>query len=538
LALAYVFQNTLGALQCVLVYFIGRALCGRFAGLFAALFCACYGMFIFYDNLLIYTSVALLMNSLFFLFVLRISGKMASARDLLLAGMLLGLCVGVQAGVAAFGLMALLWISWKGGENLFLKLKLSLSFFCGLGLIIAALAWMNYASDRNPAVISRNTGFNFYLGNNGQATGSYYTPDLFTANQEALYNEARGSADMRSGKTLSPGEVSRYWFGESAGFIVREPLKYARLLWRKAALTFSARELSCDPEYKFASAIPPVSWRFAGDLSLIMPLALIGFFLAPGLGKKVRLLYLAVLGFALNTIVFFVISKNRVMMVPYLCVFAGISLYYFRAWVKSRNYLKPLVFVAAFGILYFFFHSFSAYADRLPAGPNSASEHFRQGLECVEKADYDCALRQFNSALQSDPKNPRIMFSLGTVYYELGDYEKAEEQFANALKKSPFYSDAYYNLGYMYNRLGRYADAAAVLNKGLGYIQDDAGLYFELACAYQGLGEFAKAKSGLISALGMVRRWQPEKRSAIESKLKEIEDASGSDIPGGADGLR
>jgi len=537
-ALAYAFQNILGALQCVLIYFIGRALCSRLAGLFAALFFSCYGMSVFYDNLLIYTCAALFLNSLFFLFVLSIFRRDARPRRLFMAGIFLGVCTAMQAGAAVFGLMALLWVSWTRGNGLSSRLRLCLSSICGFVLIISAVTGMNYASDKAPVILSRNAGFNFYLGNNPQATGSYYTPALFTPNQEALYNEAKGMAQMRNGRQLSPGEVSRYWAGESLGFIFREPLNYLRLLGRKAVLTFSPKEAPCDPEYKFAAGIFPISGRFTGGIGIVIPLALIGVFLARRLGKELVLLYLAVLGFALNTTLFFVISKNRIMMVPFLAVFAGISLHYLRGWLVDKRYLKAAILAGVAVILYFSLRYFCPEGNNTSVVTNTVAGYFHNGVVCVKNADYGCALREFNSALQLDPGNPRIMFSLGTVYYELRDYKKAEEEFKRALEAAPFYADAYYNLGYMYNRLGRYKDAVAVLDEGLGYMQDDPGLYFELACAYDGLREFGQAKTVLVSALAKIRRWQPEKKSAIELKLKEIEDASAGNIPGGADGSR
>jgi tetratricopeptide (TPR) repeat protein len=537
LALVYIFQNILGALQCVLVYLIGRALCGRFAGFLAALFCAFYGILVFYDNLLIYTSAALFLNSLFFLFVLRIFKDDLRPWRLFIAGILLGVCTAMQAGVAVFGLMALLWISWNRGNDLPHRFRMCLFSVCGFALVITVLAGVNYASDKNMVILSRNTGFNFYLGNNPQATGSYYTPALFTPNQEALYNEARGAAEMDRGGPLSASEVSGYWFAKSFGFIIGEPLSYIRLIGRKIALTFFSRDTPCDTEYSFSSGIFPLSWRFTRVLGFIIPLVLMGFFLARGLGKKVILLYLAVLGFAINTVAFFVISKNRIMMFPFLAVFAGISLYRLWVWLKGREYLKSLIFIMVFAVLYFYCGHFISFGNNLSLKTSAALKHFQNGLDCIEKADYDCALRELNSARDSDPHNPRIMFSLGTVYYELRNYEKAQEQFMRALEATPFYTNAYYNLGYMYNRLGRYQEAIAVLKKGLSYIRGDAGLYYELACAYEGLGELAQAKSSLVSALATVRRWQPE-RVIIETKLKEIENGQGGDISGGADGGR
>ena len=64
--LVYLFQFILGAVNCVLVYFIGKQLFNRIVGFTAGLMCAWYGIFIFHEGLLIYTSLSLFFNSLLF----------------------------------------------------------------------------------------------------------------------------------------------------------------------------------------------------------------------------------------------------------------------------------------------------------------------------------------------------------------------------------------------------------------------------------------------------------------------------------------
>jgi len=523
LALAYMAQNILGALNCVLVYFIGR-LCGsRIAGFAAGLLCVFYGLFVFYDNLLIYTSPAIFLNSLFFLFILLL-GKNGSLRLFFWGGLFLGICVSLQGGILVFGFLGLFWALSGATPGLPGRLKMFFSFCAGFLLVAALLTGMNFASDGKPAFFSRNAGFNFYLGNNPESAGSYYLPKHFTPNQESLYREARGEAGLYEGKDPSVFEVCSYWLGKSWSFISKSPCKYGRLLLKKILFTFSPEENICDPEYKIVSGGGGMPGGQMSDLALIMPLALAGLFFAPGSRLK-TLLCLAVVGFSLNTVIFFVISKNRIMMVPFLSVFSGLAVCVFWEGLKQKKYFKPAVIALLCALALLFSRHLALRNASASSQEASFRGHFLSGVNFAKDKDYDGALKELNSALNLHPENPRVLFSLAAVYYELGEYEKAERLFKRVLEEAPFYPDAYYNLGYMYNRSGRWDDALDILRQGLRYVPDDPGLYLEMAYAYEKSGDSEMSGKMLIEAQNKVRKWQRREKDFIESRLRGAERA-------------
>lgn len=70
-------------------------------------------------------------------------------------------------------------------------------------------------------------------------------------------------------------------------------------------------------------------------------------------------------------------------------------------------------------------------------------------------------------ALEKEPDNKQLYFSLGVVYDNLGDQEKAVKAYENAIAVDPEYFDAVYNLGAMY------FNQAVEMNNKANDIQDN-----------------------------------------------------------------
>src|SRR6266550_34046 len=74
----------------------------------------------------------------------------------------------------------------------------------------------------------------------------------------------------------------------------------------------------------------------------------------------------------------------------------------------------------------------------------SGSKHLSNGDKAELKTDrkkaldeYDKALKDFQKAVQLDPKNHRAFNGLGYAYRKTGDYNKALENYGTALQISP-----------------------------------------------------------------------------------------------------
>jgi tetratricopeptide (TPR) repeat protein len=136
----------------------------------------------------------------------------------------------------------------------------------------------------------------------------------------------------------------------------------------------------------------------------------------------------------------------------------------------SRTAPLALAFVAATSIGLFAVHkdsSASSSPDTTSAGAfDSGVKHLNDGDKAGQKADqkkaldeYGKALKDFQKAVQLDPKNHRAFNGLGYAYRKTGDYNKALDSYSTALQISPNFPDAIEYRGEAYLGLNRTEDA-------------------------------------------------------------------------------
>jgi hypothetical protein len=108
----------------------------------------------------------------------------------------------------------------------------------------------------------------------------------------------------------------------------------------------------------------------------------------------------------------------------------------------------------------------SAQAGAAGAASNDAKEAFRRGEAAYSAGNYEVAIREWNTAYQSDPR-PRIQFNLSQAYERLGHLEdaiRALETFLNSGDPDdPTYSDANARLVALRQRL---SSTGVVVNGG------------------------------------------------------------------------
>ncbi|MBM3244797.1 MAG: hypothetical protein FJZ15_03295, partial [Candidatus Omnitrophica bacterium] len=141
-------QFVLGSINCVLVYLIGRLMFNRAVGLIAGLLCAFYGLFIFYDALLTYTTLSIFLNLILFLLFFLVRGRPAKGNFFWL-GLYSGICAITQGSVLIFSIAAafLILVFNKTGLK---KFCLSFGFFIiGLGIIIGGVTLRNYFVEKD-----------------------------------------------------------------------------------------------------------------------------------------------------------------------------------------------------------------------------------------------------------------------------------------------------------------------------------------------------------------------------------------------------
>ena len=153
----------------------------------------------------------------------------------------------------------------------------------------------------------------------------------------------------------------------------------------------------------------------------------------------------------------------------------------------------------------------------------SYDEHMKLGAIYESKGEYELALREFESALAIDKKEPGARFAMGNVRLKMKEYEKAEEEFLKSIEANPS-SDAYNNLSWVYIEQGRTDEARKFADKAVTAAQPEKGyIYLDtLGVALMNAGEYEEAEERFMKAADSVIGKNREAYLAIYGHLAEL----------------
>ena len=497
-------QAVIGALVCVLICLLGYRVFGAGVGLGAGFAAALYGPLIYFGGELLPTLLACCLN-LLVLWVLM-------AGRYLLAGILLGLSALAVANILLFVPVLLGWVlafgrgptplaplpTRKGGTasassfRAGSRLTAAALLLLGCALVIAPVAYRNWAVGGDLVLISHNAGINFYIGNNAD----YEQTTRIRPGRD--WAELVEMPERRAG-IEQPSAKSRYFFGQSWQYITSEPLDFTGLLAYKGYLFLRGDEIPRNRDLYFArndsSLLSILLWKkgLAFPFGLVVPLALVGLFavLRSSDPSEGRLLALFVACYALSVVLFFVTGRYRLPAVPVLLLFAacGVRFLWHRPW-------PALVAVA--GLLVFCNVATGA-MDR----EGNAHEHYYLGYAYEERDMPAHAARHYRRAIVRDSTFAEPLLALAALHGEAERYGKAIDLYRRYLKTQPNDADVRFLLGHTALLARRY-DAAAVA-------------YSEVAAARP---NWAAAHGGLGYALLMAD--QPQRAAASYRRTLEL----------------
>lgn len=77
----------------------------------------------------------------------------------------------------------------------------------------------------------------------------------------------------------------------------------------------------------------------------------------------------------------------------------------------------------------------------------------QQGLDALQRNDYQAAATAFQQAQQLDPADVEVAGNLGYANFKLGQLKRAEHQLVYAVSLAPGRSSSWYNLGQVYGAM-------------------------------------------------------------------------------------
>lgn len=325
-----IFQIFLDCGSYFLVYLIAKHIFNQTVGIIAVGLCILYGIFMVYetailtvvlDTFLLLLSVLLLLKSI----------EKDSIKWYFITGIVIGLSALSRATAILVLPFLLLWVLIVLG----LKKRFFIAIFfiiLGILLTISPVTIRNYIYSGKFILLTTTGPQTFWAGNNEDSEGIYCIPPYADALK---------------------GDDDSFWMKDTVRFIKEKPHKYLWLLSKKFSLFWSGYEIpDNDIVYSRFEKYAPLL-KIMLQFGFMASLGIIGIFLSlMRLNRQVILLFLIIIGYTSAILLFFVMARFRVPIVPYLAIFAAYTIYYWVQNIQRKKYIPVIASSTIFCLIY------------------------------------------------------------------------------------------------------------------------------------------------------------------------------------------
>jgi len=330
-------QAVLGAATCGLIFGAGYLLFGPLAAAVAGVLSACFGLFMYYETLLMPNGLILALHVAALLALCSVA-RWPTVWRCVVSGVLIGLSA-ISHGTGLLLLpVVMLWF-WLGSapgtkEQRIVRGALILG---AAVLTIAPVTVRNYVVGGDLVLLTSNGGLNLYIGNNPEATGSFIK---YRFPYPGAHIEHHIAGFERSASQPSPSQVSRALTQRALQFMFNHPGEAVGLLWTKLRLMLNDCNVFINDQYYFYKRFVPL---------MRLPLPNFGFVAVGGLVGAVICLprwrdYLFLYGFTVSQLfaytLMFVLARYRLVLIACLLLFFGAGVSELIRSIRERRYAK------------------------------------------------------------------------------------------------------------------------------------------------------------------------------------------------------
>lgn len=504
-------QAVLGAFLVFPIYGIAAFAFNRRTALMAAIICAVYLPLIYYDGILMATTLHV--------FCLVVSAAClagtSSWKRIVSAGLLMGVVLLAAPNYLIVMAAAALWLLTCSGVRFRKSMAYAAVYIACALAVVSPITVYHALKDGEFVFVAPHGGINFYLGNHEQATGTYMSiPGISDyPGQQAL--DSKKIASEALGRPATNAEVSTYWANKSLEFLKKDPVAFIALQGRKIALFWNAFEIPSEYGLDFDSQFHSILRFPLIRFGWIAPLALVGsiFILFTPDKKKALLPAFMLIGTMAAVIVFFVHARYRIPATPWVIMFASFCISEIIRFIQRRRWgilgSIGLSLVFATGFVY------QTLEER-----NDLPGWFNRAQIFLEKGDTESAEACLQEILKQD-NSMKTWFLLGLIQMNTGRLSEAETSFQNVLVQNPDHYEALLNLGLVYTEKQQYESAQRLLERAVRLYPDLTQARMALAVVYLEQDQFEKAldvlKNIKIDDLSM------EQKTRLDHIVKRIE---------------
>jgi Flp pilus assembly protein TadD len=496
-----VLQSILGAASCVLLAVAGRRFFDARTGLIAGGLLAIYPPAIFFDGLIHKSSPDLFIITVLLVAIAACTDS-PRPRWLLLAGVALGaLAWNRENARVLYPLIAVWLLLLNSRVPLRTRATWVAIFTAGMAAVLVPVALRNARISGEFFVTTSQFGPNFYIGNHRGASGGY--EPLVPGRGNALFEreDAIRIAEAGRGRTLTPGEVSDYWWERTVADIREAPGVWLGLLARKAWLTFAAGEpIDTESIEAYAASsrlLRALAWF---DFGILMGLALFGVWMTRARWRMLLVLYGTFVVMAISVVMFFVFARYRFPLAPLAMLFAAAalaSLLEVRT-MPSRSWLAAAGLSVGVAVLL-----------HLPVRTSTDETYANYGSELLRLGRPGEAVPLLRDAVRTDPSHVPVRLSLALALQQTQQREAALEELNTAVRVDPQSAEAHAGLAIALHQQGKPQDAIVHYREAIRLKPDSVEAMSNLALALQEIGDSAAAISQFQRAIELQPRSVP-----------------------------
>ena len=454
-----------------LLHALARAYGGRTLACVASGAAAVYGPFIYYSVSLLYPTLTIFLATALLL-LLHESARRGSSRWAFGAGLVLGIYALGRGNIFLFAPIAFFWLITSWGAPFSPKWSRWRTGLRGgiplaAGTIVAILpATIHNARAGDPTLLTTNGGLNFYIGNGPMASGGHETPVLYWEREDGTVEtivadlhqdvECRTEAEQALGRKLSYTEVSAFWFDQTVRYLARNPGMFFSRLLMKTVHFWSTYEIPQIEHFGYFRQFSTVLRGPALTFGLLGPLAVVGMALGLREWRRWLLLYLFVIGYSTSIVLFFVLARYRLPVLPALIPFAAMAAITLvdagrrRRWGLAAGGAAGAIVVG---------WAMSANFYGVDETKGIAQIIYRHGIVEDSEENWAAAIEHYEEALRLKPGYDKAHLNLGIDLARLGRREEGLRHLEQAEEINPLYYRAPFNRGLLLEELGREAEA-------------------------------------------------------------------------------
>jgi tetratricopeptide (TPR) repeat protein len=514
------FQTLLATASCFLLYDTTRRIFGTRSAVFAAFGFALTGILVFYTGTLLYVEVTVFL-SLLFLWLILVAGNR----------LWLWIAAGVSFGLLVIGRPELLVVLpfillWLWRRPVADRQPPAANRSGLVALTVAALAVIavvpirNYIVARDPVLFTAHSGINFYYGNNPAADGTWQPTAELQRGPGFSHEQLKRASRTIEGRQARWSEASAYWLGKGLRFITTQPLAWLKLLGRKFLLFASNYEVPNDyyPETARASSLP-LKLAFV-NFGLVLTLGLVGMVWAWPKRRQALPAYLFVAAYLVSALVFYVLSRLRAPVFPFLLMFAGYGLSELAEVLEQKKTRRAALALAA-GFAVYLCSGFAPVNKQ----SYSAQAWTQTGNIYLGQRKVGPAIEAFHHALAVQHSAYGARYSLVLALAGSGKVDAAEAEFEQLAKAAASSSEGRPLVRLASARLAiahrDFAQAAALYRSALAENPDDAETSYMLGLVYISMDSLVPAREQLARAVALDPGQEAARGAlkAVESRL-------------------